>query len=178
MGARVTYPPLFSRTSRILVFAAFILLGVLPVFGEEISGRVTWIQDGDTIRVDGVGTVRLLGIDTPEMKASERDNFYLRRGLSRRTIRRTARDALHFNIRHLKGKRVTLRPGNPQRDDYGRLLAYVHLPDGRMINLMLIEGGLATVFRRYSFDHKEPFLEAERKARQGKQGMWKYAKQR
>lgn len=146
--------------------------------GEELGGKVDWIYDGDTLRVDGVGKVRLLGIDTPEMEASERDSFYLRLGVSRKTIRRTARAALHFNIRHLKGKEVTLRPGTPRWDDYGRLLAYVYLPDGRMVNLMLIENGLATVFRRYTFDNKECFLEAERKAREDRQGMWKYAKQR
>ncbi|NLC70567.1 MAG: hypothetical protein GX751_04315 [Desulfuromonadaceae bacterium] len=164
--------------TRLPLLLLLILCGAFVAQADQWSGRVDWIYDGDTLRVDGLGKIRLLGIDTPEMAASERDNFYLRLGVSRKTIRRTARDALHFNIRHLKGKQVTLVPGNPQRDDYGRLLAYVYLPDGRMVNLMLIENGLATVFRRYAFDNKECFLEAERKAREDRQGMWKYAKQR
>lgn len=142
--------------------------------GAELSGVVTWVHDGDTISVDKVGKVRLLGIDTPELESSERDTYYLHLGITRKNLRRIARDALHFSIRHLKGKQVTLRPGHPQRDDYGRLLAYVFLPDGSMVNLLLIENGLATTFRRYSFEKKEYFLAAEEKARREKRGLWKH----
>ncbi|MBN1140693.1 MAG: thermonuclease family protein [Deltaproteobacteria bacterium] len=141
----------------------------------DAGGVVTWVYDGDTIEVEAIGKVRLLGIDTPELEPSERDSYYLRLGVTRKTLRRIARDALHFNIRHLKGKRVTLEKGDPPRDDYGRLLAYVFLPDGSMANLLLIEHGLATVFRRYSFEHREQFLEAEKIARREKRGLWALA---
>jgi endonuclease YncB( thermonuclease family) len=39
----------------------------LPPDTSVRSGRVTAVLDGDTIAVAGVGTVRYLGIDTPEL---------------------------------------------------------------------------------------------------------------
>jgi len=41
-----------------------------------------------------------------------------------------------------------------------------------MLNRVLLQKGLATVFRRYDFQYKKDFLEAEIKARNGKLGLW------
>ena len=60
----------------------------------------------------------------------------------------------------------------PQRDRHGRLLAYVYLPDGRLLNRILIEQGLAVVYRRFEFTMKEDFLVAEKQARQNEAGLW------
>jgi micrococcal nuclease len=172
----LTDPLLPLRTARLAVLVLFIILGSSTAArAAELSGRVTWIYDGDTIRVERLGKVRLLGIDAPELEASARDSYYLQRGLDRPALRRIAREALNFNLHHLKGKQVILKPDHPRRDDYGRVLACVHLPDGRMINLMLIENGLAAVYRRYRFESKERFLQAEQQARREKRGLWRNA---
>ena len=74
---------------------------------RKLRGRVHWIYDGDTLKVAGVGKVRLLGIDAPEHEDSPRDRYYLRQGIPRKRLRRIARKALRFNIETVKG------PGGP-----------------------------------------------------------------
>ncbi len=139
----------------------------------EQQGRVSWVYDGDTIEVDKIGKVRLLGIDTPEYQDSQRDNFYLKRfDIPRKQLRKISKAAKHFNITAAKGKIVTLQSDKTRYDKYGRLLAYVYLPDGRELNILLLEQGLATVFRRFNFAHKKTFLQAEHQAQQAKIGLW------
>ena len=63
-----------------------------------LAGTVVEVVDGDTIRVElptGVETVRIIGIDTPEVVASERARGMLRRrsdGVCQRDARRQGRD--------------------------------------------------------------------------------------
>lgn len=144
-----------------------------PLAAQELTGTVSWIYDGDTLQVENVGKVRLLGIDTPESKDSERDHYYLNKyRLSRKRLRQIAHQAKSFNIKQVKNKRVRLTFDREEKDQYGRLLAYLYLPDGRQLNLLLIEKGLASVFRRYQFSQKQDFLAAEKIARQNQQGLW------
>lgn len=72
------------------------------------SGVVTRIVDGDTIDVDGVGRIRVIGIDTPERGACGYESATL------------AMAAL------VNGRTVALIPGaTDDADRYGRLLRYV-----------------------------------------------------
>ena len=98
--------------------------------GATLSGRVHWVVDGDTIIVDGVGTVRYLGIDTPELHHP------------RKPLQRYARDARRANLRLVGGRDVSLVTDRERRDKYGRLLAYVYV-DGRMANAALVCEGMA-----------------------------------
>lgn len=138
-----------------------------------VYGQVSWVHDGDTIEVKNLGRVRLLGIDAPEHEASGRDRFYQRQfQISPTTLRTTARQATGFVIDHSRNQVVRLEFDRERKDQYGRLLAYVYLPDGRLLNLMLIEEGLAAVFRRAEFEQKKQFLKAEKIAQQQQIGMW------
>jgi micrococcal nuclease len=155
------------------IFLALLLLAVATGAGAgELRGRVEWIYDGDTIKVAGVGKVRLLGIDTPEREASDKDRFFVKLGGNGKTLRRIAGEALRFNIATVKGKEVRLTLDHEKRDAYGRLLAYVTLPDGRLLNRLLLEKGYAVVYRRYAFRLKAEFLAAEAGARRAKVGLW------
>lgn len=155
-----------------LLVVSFLLL-TAPLVAKELSGTVSWIYDGDTLQIEPLGKVRLLGIDTPESKDSERDRYYLNRyNLSRKKLRQVARQAKRFNINQTKGKRVRLLFDTAEKDQYGRLLAYLYLPDGRQLNRLLLEKGLASVFRRYDFSLKEDFLAAEATARDKQLGLW------
>lgn len=159
-------------------FLILFLLAVLPACAEEpqtsssLNGTVTWIYDGDTLKIEPHGTVRLVGIDTPEKNDSERDGFLERQGVSRTKQRQTYQAAKQFNIAQAKGKQVQLTLEDPPRDRHDRLLAYVYLPDGRLLNKILIEEGLAVVYRRFDFRLKAQFIAAETKARRDKQGIW------
>jgi micrococcal nuclease len=146
-----------------------------PAGAEDLFGRVEWIYDGDTIKVVNIGKVRLIGIDAPERESSPKDAYYMRQGISRKTLRSVASRATRFNIRHAKNRIVRLEPNRRERDDYGRLLAFVYLPDGSLLNRLLVEKGLAAVYRRFDFPYRESFLEAEQKAREEGKGLWKNA---
>jgi micrococcal nuclease len=162
-------------------FAFFLLFGLLLLLGGNaaardteagVSGRVLWVHDGDTIKVAGVGTIRLIGIDTPERQESERDRQFVKRGISSQHLRPTAAEALDFNIRSVKGKVVRLVFDSETKDRHGRTLAYVYLPDGRLLNRLLIEKGYAVVYRRFDFRLKDDFLAAEADARRRRVGLW------
>jgi micrococcal nuclease len=140
--------------------------------GPVLQGTVTWIYDGDTLKVDPHGKVRLIGIDTPERENSKRDSYLIKKGISAARQRDIYQQAKAFNIKQVKGQQVTLTLDDPERDRYGRLLAYLQLPDGRMLNRVLLEQGLAVVYRRFSFRMKEDFLTAEAEAMKNKRGLW------
>jgi len=141
--------------------------------GSPSNGTVSWIYDGDTIKVDPLGKVRLLGIDTPETVSGPRDDYYLRQGLKRPQLRQTAKQAKDWLIENLKGKQVRLTFDRVMRDKHERLLAYVYLPDGRLVNRLLVGRGLASVFRRYEFALKEDFLTVEATAKAQQLGLWR-----
>lgn len=157
-----------------MVFPLLLLFffGYVEAGQGEVAGRVSWIHDGDTLKVDGIGTVRLIGVDVPETAASQRDQYLRRQGVPSPIQRQTAKKALHFVIGEAKGKTVRLRFDGDRQDRHGRTLAYVILPDGRNLNRLLIEEGLAAVYRRFDFQLKKEFLSAEKEARQEGRGMW------
>jgi micrococcal nuclease len=139
---------------------------------RERHGTVTWVYDGDTLEIAPWGTVRLIGIDAPEQKASPRDDYLLRQGVPAARLREIARTARDFNIRHVKGTSVQLTLDATPRDRHGRLLAYVTLVTGKLLNRVLVRQGLAVVYRRFSFRLKDDFLVAEDDARQAEVGLW------
>jgi micrococcal nuclease len=159
---------------RALTGALLLCILLLPSLAaaETLSGRVQWIYDADSIEVAGVGTVRLLGIDAPEHKASQRDRYYHRRGITAATLRRINQEGKTYLIESVKGKTVVLKTGEKQRDRYNRLLAYVTLPDGRLLNELLLEKGYAVVYRRFDFERKPDFLQTEKLSQNNRQGLW------
>lgn len=161
--------------TRILSLLLFIFLALPPsalATPPTLTGKVLWVYDGDTIKVEHIGKIRLIGIDTPETESSERDNHYLRQGISREHLRRVAKKALHFVIRNAKGKNVTIHHDKELHDRHGRTLAYVYLPDGELLNRKLIDEGLAAVYRKFNFHKKKDFLAAEKSARNKGVGLW------
>jgi micrococcal nuclease len=109
--------------------------------GDPGSGaRVVRVVDGDTIRVDVDGReqpVRLLGIDTPE---THRPGVPIECG---------GPEASAYMERLLPpGTRVVLERDRTQDsvDRYGRQLAYVRLPDGRLAEDAQVAAGWATVY--------------------------------
>lgn len=164
--------PHFPLKTFVLIIGLLLCCSVLPAGAVEVRGRVSWIYDGDTLKVDGVGKVRLIGIDTPEKESSPRDDAYCRAGIAPRQLRLGAKRATDFMIRIAKGKIVTLTFDRDKNDRYGRILAYVTLADGRMLNRELLKEGLACVYRRFDFRLKDDFLRTEAVARGEGRGLW------
>lgn len=159
---------------RVQTAALLLCILLLPTLAaaETLSGRVKWIYDGDSIEVAGVGTVRLLGIDAPEYKPSQRDRYYQRWGIAPYTLRHINQEGKAYLIDSVKGKIVALETEGKKRDRYNRLLAYVTLPDGRLLNGLLLEKGYAVVYRRFDFERKPEFLKIEGLSRNKRQGLW------
>jgi micrococcal nuclease len=131
-----------------------------PHAEDGISARVTSVSDGDTIDLSGIGTVRLIGIDTPEVFGEQecfgrQASAYLRRLLP-------------------PGTRVRYRLGVEERDRYGRALAYVYLEDGRLVNELLAEEGYAQPLTIPPNDElADRFVAAARRAREAGRGLWR-----
>ncbi len=64
--------------------------------------------------------------------------------------------------------------GREQRDNYGRLLCHILLPDGRDYNLMLVREGKSPYFNKYGNDElcHAAFVEAQASAREKQLGIW------
>jgi micrococcal nuclease len=82
-------------------------------------------------------------------------------------------EASAFAKRELEGKEVSLELDVQKIDPYGRLLAYVYLPDGEMFNETLLEEGYAQVATfPPNVKYTDRFLEVQREARAENRGLW------
>jgi micrococcal nuclease len=136
--------------------------------GAGAGALVVRVVDGDTLKVAVGGreqSVRLLGIDTPE---THRPGTAVECGGPEATA---SMEALAP-----PGTRVSLEPdpGQDRVDRYGRLLAYVRLPDGRLADEAQVAAGWATV---YVFEGRPvardgQFRRAARAARAARRGVW------
>jgi micrococcal nuclease len=127
--------------------------------GPNGTATVTKVTDGDTVWLSGVGKVRLIGIDTPEVYGQ---------------VQCFGHEASEFADRLLHvGTRVRYRVGRESHDRYGRTLAYVWLPDGRMYNELALEDGYArTLTIAPNDDFAKRFAAAARHARDTRRGLW------
>ncbi|RST57370.1 hypothetical protein D5F11_022950 [Siminovitchia terrae] len=167
----------------------FILMGVLLQGGGEeapseiippskenslqlrkVKASIARIVDGDTVIVrfsegDLKGKeerIRLLLIDTPESVHPSKEPEWL------------GKESSEYAKKYLKeGRKVTVEIGNPERDNYDRLLAYIWV-DGVNFNQHMIEKGYARVAYVYPPNTKylEEFKKAEEKAKKKKVGIW------
>lgn len=132
--------------------------------GGEEEVRVVRVVDGDTIQVAAInGTtepVRYIGIDTPETVDP------------RKAVQCFGVEASKKNKELVEGKMVRLERDITDRDKYNRLLRYVWLGD-TLINQALVAQGFA---KSYSYPpdvkYQDLFVEAEKKAREDKLGLW------
>ena len=124
------------------------------------GARVTKHTDGDTLWLSGIGKVRLIGVDTPEVYGGEVECF--------------GRRASAFMERTVPlGARVRYHLGVEERDRYERALAYVWLEDGRFLNRLLVARGYAQPLTvPPNVEHAETFARAARRAREAGRGLW------
>ena len=127
---------------------------------------VAQVVDGDTIRVLIEGrevAVRLIGIDTPETVAPNRP------------VECAGPEASVYADQLMSGDRVYLEldPTQGTYDSYDRVLAYVWLEDDVMVNLAMLQAGLA---EEYTYDdaytYQQLFQQAEEQARGDLLGQW------
>jgi len=155
--------------------------GAGPLPADTVEVTVTQVVDGDTIRIryaNGTDdTVRLLGVDTPEIRADNDPTEF--EGVpdteaGRDCLRRAGGDASAFVADALLDERIAVAvdPNTDRRDRYDRLLAYV-VADDRLFNYRLVTSGHARVYTASPFSRKERFLDAETTARENRRGLWR-----
>lgn len=147
------------RPIRILAFTLFVLCLSISSSNAQTL-RCTGVVDGDTIILSSGEKVRLIGVDTPKVKHSNKPVEYY------------GREATAFTKRMIEGKEVVLEYDQQLRDKYGRLLAYVHLTDGTFLNAEIIKQGYGHVYTGPPFKYMEQFRQYEKEARVNKRGLW------
>ena len=91
--------------------------------------------------------VRLIGIDAPECRPNpkaQKDSIRTRNDLE--TITEMGRRATQYVKSVIgAGDRVQIELDIQERDRYGRLLGYVWLANGKMLNEEMVKGGYASL---------------------------------
>jgi len=133
-------------------------------FAAQTPQSIDKVVDGDTVVLRGGERIRVLGIDTPEMRGSSAEE------------RRLAA-AAKAELRRLLGSGRVIpvaRPGH--RDKYERTLAYLHAvnDDGRVgedIGARLLETGFARIYPS-THPRLAPYLQIQEAARRRGRGIW------
>jgi micrococcal nuclease len=134
--------------------------------GNGVFFAVARVIDGDTFEVNAGGaidTVRVIGIDTPEIADP------------RKSAECFGAEASSKAKEILSGKNVRLEsdPDQGERDKYGRLLRHVFLEDGTNFGLLMIKQGYA---REYAYPvpgkYRAEFQAAQNYARENSLGLW------
>jgi micrococcal nuclease len=126
---------------------------------------VVKFDDGDTITVDMNGTtetIRFIGIDTPE---THKPNA---------PVECYGKEASANTKTIIGNQRVRLEadPLNTNRDRYGRLLRYVYLPDGTLLEEKILSEGFGFAYTSFPFSKKTEFVKLESSAKNQKLGLW------
>lgn len=126
--------------------------------------NVLKVVDGDTIDVETIGRIRLIGMDTPETVDP------------RTVVQCFGQEATNKANELLAGKKVTLEtdPVSGDKDTYGRSLRYVFLEDGTNFDKFMISEGYAHEYTYNSIPYKYQvdFKAAEVQARNAGKGLW------
>jgi micrococcal nuclease len=122
--------------------------------------------DGDTIAVNMNGTVetiRFIGVDTPETHKPDTPVQCFGPEAAAHTK----------NVISKFGKvRLQADPLDTNRDVYGRLLRYVYLPDGTLLDEQIIKDGYGFAYLSFPFSKKDQFATDQKTAQTAKLGLW------
>ncbi len=136
--------------------------------GQTVQGMVRAVFDGDTLLLATPGrsrlTVRLYGIDAPEISKPERPG---------QPFGAVARRTLMYKV---MGRQVTAEI--VESDQYQRSVAVIHY-SGRDINYEMVAEGMAWAYRHYlAGSYASEYIGAEQAARLSQRGLWRDANPR
>lgn len=126
---------------------------------------VSRFVDGDTIVVNMNGhneTIRFVGVDTPETHDP------------RKPVQCYGPAAAAFTKRTIGSSKVRLAsdPESTDRDRYDRLLRYVYLPNGTLVNEKIIQDGYGFYYPYFPFTKSKDFATAQSQAQAAYRGLW------
>lgn len=166
--------PFIPFTFLSLALGAIFLLGVftgknLPasiptslLSPTPVLKKTAWVKeviDGDTVILKDGEQIRYLGIDAPE-----RGKPYFQ-------------EAKEYNQKLVADQQITLEyEPDKDKDFFDRTLAYVFISDEpgakKMVNLLIVEEGLANLNLYTGLKYQQEFLEARKWAREHHYGIW------
>jgi len=162
-----------------LIFSILLCLSNNICLAQDDFVVVKKIIDGDTIKVNyqnNLESVRLIGIDTPESRINKRTYLQCSEyGKDTATILIMGKRATTYVKSLVKsGETVRLEFDIQKRDKYNRLLAYVWLKNGKMLNEEIIKNGYAQLLTiPLDVKYEKRFLKAYKYARDNNLGLWK-----
>jgi endonuclease YncB( thermonuclease family) len=139
--------------ARILAIV-LVLITATQVLAEGWQGVVVAATDGDTIKVlrdKAEVKIRLYGVDAPEKKQA------------------FGQAAKEWTIDQAVGR--TVQVDERGSDRYGRVIAVIILPDGKVLNRELLRAGLAWWYKDYA-KKETAYQELEAEARAARRGLW------
>jgi micrococcal nuclease len=145
----------------------------------ENTATIVKIIDGDTYKINYNGkteSVRLIGIDTPESRANQKAKRDAKKsGESLKQITALGKQATQYVKSIINpGDEVKIELDVQERDKYGRILGYVYLKNGTLLNEKIIRDGYAQVMTvPPNVKYQEKFLAAQQEARNNNRGLWK-----
>ena len=163
-GASISGAP-FALCLLFLLQAQTCLAEACPA--QDTSERVTvsYVYDGDTVKLANGRRLRLIGINAPELHRDRpaADPFAL-----------MARSALQALLdRH--NRTLLLQYGRQHQDHYGRLLAHAFLDSGENVATHMLDSGLATTLvvppNTWAY---ECYQRQEDRARIERRGIWNH----
>jgi micrococcal nuclease len=147
--------------------------------------RMLEVSDGDTVALETIGKVRLIGVDTPEKFAGDKlERQSAETGLSKEEIQAMGKLASSFTERLLLGQAVWLELDVEERDRFGRTLAYLYLADPNgiweyggntytQVNLEIVKAGWAQPLTiAPNVRYADLYVTAARNARDQGLGFW------
>jgi len=166
-----------SESGALFVFC-FLLLAFqfLPARGEtqplpqgcqpaQIDERVqvSYVYDGDTVKLSDGRRVRFIGINAPE--TGHHDTLPQPYAEAARTSLQAALDA--------GGGMLSLQYGSERKDHYGRLLAHAYLGNGENVAALLLRQGQATTLAvPPNTAAADCYQQIENEARSAGRGLW------
>ncbi len=144
---------LFRLSSPVLL----VMLSIFRADAETLKVRASRFIDGDTFGL----SVRLIGVDTPETRFPGKPPEPF------------GKEASRFLRKLLAGTTLRLEFDQDAVDRYGRLLAYVFLPDETFLNALLVcEGYARASTHPPNIKYADLFRQLEREAREAQRGLW------
>lgn len=136
-----------------------LLIALLTLSAAKLYVKQAY--DGDTVALSSGEQVRYIGVDTPEIDYQGGMSDFL------------AHEAKNLNAKLVQGKSVRLEFDKERHDHHGRLLAYVFLENGDMVNEVLVRKGLARVLAKPpNLKHFSLLLDSQRRAMAERVGIW------
>lgn len=146
---------------------------------NTVTVEVVDVVDGDTMDIEYENgtedTVRLIGVDTPEVHVEVSPDEY--EGIpdtepARQCLNGYGDEASTFAEQEIGGDTVQLQFDelSDRRGSFDRLLVYI-IHDGEKFNHLLLDEGLARVYDS-SFTESDRFYETETAERENQTGVW------